>query len=83
MQRPTPETVLGDFNDARFSYNGIETRFYRRDGQFFISTDGPDGDVGEFPVTWVFGVFPLQQYLLPLDDGKLQAFFRRLGFTSR
>lgn len=74
MQRPSPETVLGDFNDASFNYNGIETRFYRRDGQFFISTDGPDGDVGEFPVTWVFGVFPLQQYLLPLDDGKLQAF---------
>jgi predicted CXXCH cytochrome family protein len=73
MQKPGADTVLGDFDDARFSYNGVETRFFRRDGRYMVRTDGPDGRLRDFPVAWVFGVYPLQQYLLPLDDGRLQA----------
>lgn len=73
MQQPSAGTVLGDFNDARFEYNGVETRFFRRGEAFLVETDGPDGELTEFPVAWVFGVYPLQQYLLPLSDGRLQA----------
>lgn len=73
MQKATAQTVLGDFDDARFVYNGIETRFHRRGDHFFVTTDGEDGKLHEFPVEWVFGVYPLQQYLLPLSGGRLQA----------
>lgn len=73
MQRPTPETVLGDFNDASFTYNGVTTRFYHRDGSFLVYTDGADGKLTEYAVAWVFGVYPLQQYLLPTEGGRLQA----------
>jgi len=73
MQQPTEETVLGDFNDATFTYNEITTRFFRRDGRFFVRTDGEDGKLHDFPVEYVFGVYPLQQYLLPLSRGRLQA----------
>jgi predicted CXXCH cytochrome family protein len=73
MQRPSEETVLGDFDDARFEYNGAVTRFYRRGDDFLVSTVGPDGEIQEYRVEWVFGVAPLQQYLLPLDRGRLQA----------
>ena len=73
MQPPTPQTVLGDFDDARFQYNGVETRFLRRDGEYRVITDGPDGELREYPVRWVFGVYPLQQLLLPLAGGRLQA----------
>jgi predicted CXXCH cytochrome family protein len=73
MQAPTPDTVLGDFDDARFRYGDIETRFYKQGDEFRVSTDGPDGKIQDFRVAWVFGVYPLQQYLLPLDDGRLQA----------
>ena len=30
MQRATEQTVLGDFEDARFLYNGIESRFFAK-----------------------------------------------------
>lgn len=73
MQQPSEETVLGDFDNARFVYNGVETRFQERDDNYFVITDGPDGALKEFRVAWVFGVEPLQQYLLPLSDGRLQA----------
>jgi predicted CXXCH cytochrome family protein len=73
MQVATPETVLGDFDNASFTYNGIVTTFSRRGDDFFVTTDGEDGKLTQFPVPYVFGVYPLQQYLLPLSRGRLQA----------
>jgi predicted CXXCH cytochrome family protein len=73
MQQPSPATVLGDFDDAEFSYAGVTTRFFQRDGAYFVSTDGADGEIAEFRVSRTFGVDPLQQYLLASDDGRLQA----------
>lgn len=73
MQLPTPTSVLGDFDNASFKYNGITTTFYRRAGKYFVRTDGEDGALTEFPVDYVFGVYPLQQYLLPLPGGRWQA----------
>ncbi len=73
MQQASEQTVLGDFADARFSYDGVTTRFFRRDGRYFVRTDGPDGRPAEYPVAYVFGVTPLQQYLVPLPGGRYQA----------
>ena len=73
MQLPSKQTVLGDFNNATFEYNGIRTTFFTKDGNYFIRTDGEDGKLTEFPVDYVFGVYPLQQYLLPLPGGRWQA----------
>jgi len=73
MQLPTPDTVLGDFNDASFTYNNITTRFFRDGDRFMVRTDGEDGALTDFPVSYVFGVYPLQQVLLPLSRGRLQA----------
>ena len=39
----------------------------------FITTDNAKGALQTFPVNYVFGVEPLQQYLLPLPGGRLQA----------
>jgi tetratricopeptide (TPR) repeat protein len=73
MQLPGPDTVLGDFNNASFTYNGITTVFYREDDDFRVRTDGEDGSLTDYTVSYVFGVYPLQQYLLPLSRGRLQA----------
>jgi tetratricopeptide (TPR) repeat protein len=73
MQEPDETTVLADFDDSSFSYGDIETRFFRKDGKFVVRTDGEDGKLQDFTVAYVFGVYPLQQYLLPLSRGRLQA----------
>lgn len=73
MQEVTSETVLGNFNNATFTHQGITTRFYRDGERFMVRTDSADGTLRDFPVNYVFGVYPLQQYLLPLEDGRLQA----------
>lgn len=74
MQHARGAAVLGDFNGATFIRDGVTTTFSKRDDRFFIQTEGPDGKPGEFEVKFTFGVSPLQQYLVALPGGRLQAF---------
>ncbi|MGI9223231.1 MAG: tetratricopeptide repeat protein, partial [Woeseiaceae bacterium] len=73
MDHANDDTVLGDFNDAEFEYEGITTRFFREDDGFFVNTEGPGGEMADFEVLYTFGIEPLQQYLVPLPGGRLQA----------
>ncbi|MBK7404128.1 MAG: hypothetical protein IPJ41_05725 [Phycisphaerales bacterium] len=72
MDVATPETVLGDFDDARLEHFGVTSRMYRSGGRPMVETDGPDGALHEYEVKYVFGVFPLQQYLVEFPGGRLQ-----------
>jgi Tfp pilus assembly protein PilF len=74
MQVANAATVLGDFNGARFRKGDVETTFFRRGGEFFVRTDGPDGKLADFEIKFTFGLYPLQQYLIELPGGRLQAF---------
>jgi len=73
MDHATEKTVLGDFNDASIDYSGVRSRFFRKDGKFFVETDGADGKLATFQVKYTFGVDPLQQYLIEFPDGRVQA----------
>jgi predicted CXXCH cytochrome family protein len=73
MQHATGQAVLGNFNDATYVFQGVKSRFFRRDGKYFIRTDGPGGALADFEVKYTFGVAPLQQYLVELPGGRLQA----------
>ncbi len=66
------ETVLADFNDTTFEKQGIKSRFYRKDGQFFVYTRGPKGEMAEFKISHTFGWYPLQQYLISFPGGRMQ-----------
>ena len=73
MQEATDKTVLGNFGGARFSYAGVTSTFSKRDGKFYIKTDGPEAKLQDYEVRYAFGVDPLQQYLIELAGGRLQA----------
>jgi hypothetical protein len=73
MQLATPETVPADFNNASFSSEGETTRFSRRGDEFWVNTPGADGKATDFKVAYTFGIAPLQQYLIEVGDGRLQA----------
>ncbi len=72
MAEATEATVLGDFDDIEVEYHGITSRFFRRDGGFFVHTEGPGGEMGDFEIAYTFGHDPLQQYLVPFPGGRLQ-----------
>lgn len=73
MAHATSDSVLADFNGTHFDYAGIRSRFRQEEDKFFVTTDGPDGQLTEYEVLYTFGVDPLQQYLIDLGGGRLQA----------
>ena len=73
MQAANERTVLGDFADVRFVQATLSSRFFRRDGRFWVNTEGPDGRARDFEIRYTFGIYPLQQYLIELADGHIQA----------
>ena len=73
MQVADERSVLGDFANARFKYAGTTSTFVRRDGKYFVNTDGPDGRLHDYEIKYTFGVHPLQQYLIDMPGGRKQA----------
>ena len=73
MAEANEQTVLGDFDDAVFEHRSVTSRFYRRDGRYYVHTEGPGGEMREFEIEYTFGVEPLQQYLIRFPRGRLQA----------
>jgi len=73
MQEANEQTVLGDFADVKFRNRGVTSELFRRDGRYMVRTDGPDGKLADFAISHTFGVAPLQQYLVELPGGHVQA----------
>lgn len=73
MLPATADNVLGDFSDRSFSYNGITSRFFRKDDRYFVETDNARGKLEVFEIAYTFGFHPLQQYLVAFNDGRYQA----------
>jgi tetratricopeptide (TPR) repeat protein len=81
MEPAEAGTVLGDFEDASFIYGETKTTFHREEGEYRVRTDGPDGSLADFRVAYTFGVDPLQQYLIEMPGGRIQAL--SLAWDSR
>ncbi len=73
MAVASDSTVLGDFDEAIFEYGEITARFYMRDGEYYVYTQGPAGEPGELNIAYTLGFEPLQQYLVAFPGGRLQA----------
>ena len=72
MQQATKQTVLADFSDVSYTHNGITSRFYIKDSKFMVRTDGPDGKLHDYEITYTFGIYPLQQYMVNFPEGRVQ-----------
>ncbi len=72
MEPANEQTVLGDFDNAVFEHRGVTSRFYRNGGKYFVHTQGSNGEMADYEITYTFGFHPLQQYLVPFPGGRLQ-----------
>ena len=72
MQAAIDSTVEGNFSNSIFSADGVTSRFFKKDGKFFINTQGEDGSNHDYEVKYTFGVTPLQQYLVEFPGGRMQ-----------
>lgn len=69
MQVATPASVQGDFAGV-----AVEDTRFRRDGDdYFIDVANGSPEMRSYRVRYAFGIEPLQQYLVELPGGRLQA----------
>src|ERR1022692_2884158 len=74
MQVANDSTVLGNFNTAQFSNDGVSSSFFKKDGKFHVRTDDPEDRLQDYELPYTFGVSPLQQYLVRFPKGRMQSF---------
>jgi len=73
LRDASPANVLGNFDDVRYDQDGVQARFYRKGDNYFVNIEGEDGKPADFKVLYTFGYSPLQQYLVALSRGRMQA----------
>lgn len=75
MDPATDESVLGNFDNATLVHHDVESRMYRDGSKFMVNTEGPDGNLVDYEVKYVFGLEPLQQYMveIPRSDQEIDS----------
>lgn len=72
MEVADQNTVLGNFNNITVYLNGVESRFFMKNENYYVNTQGPDGNLQDYKIEYTFGYQPLQQYLVKFPGGRLQ-----------
>jgi len=65
-------SILANFNNTSFTYKGVTSKFFKKNGDFYVNTEGPDGNYHDYKIIYTFGFTPLQQYIVKFPDGKYQ-----------
>lgn len=65
--------VLGNFENTAFNDGASQAEFFRRGKDYWVKIEGEEGTEAEFRIAYTFGFYPLQQYLVELSRGRLQA----------
>ena len=65
-------TVLADFKNKYVEHYGQKAHFFIKDSRYQVTISYGD-NVDTYSIKYTFGYFPLQQYLVETEKGKLQA----------
>lgn len=72
MQIADSSAVLADFKGEKFTSQGVTSRFFKEGTDFYVNTEGPDGENHDYKIVYTFGVTPLQQYIVKFPNGHYQ-----------
>ncbi|MEI6895607.1 MAG: cytochrome c3 family protein [Colwellia sp.] len=65
------DSVLADFDHKQVEHYGQKAYFFIKDERYQV-TISYDNKTNTYPIKYTFGYFPLQQYLVETEQGKLQ-----------
>ncbi|MBT3426309.1 MAG: hypothetical protein HOJ61_08110 [Gammaproteobacteria bacterium] len=71
MGLPNPDNIAASFKGETIDYQGLTARFFTQGESFFVELSEA-GKTGRYPVRYTFGFYPLQQYLIALEQDRLQ-----------
>ncbi|WP_394173197.1 multiheme c-type cytochrome [Thalassotalea litorea] len=72
MAHANQASVLGDFANANIEFNGEIYRFYQKKNNYYARIKDADGQFNDYQILYTFGVYPLQQYMVDIGQGKIQ-----------
>lgn len=72
MQIADSITILANFNNQKFTSQGVTSLFFKKGKDFYVNTEGPDGKNHDYKIVYTFGITPLQQYIVQFPDGHYQ-----------
>ena len=72
MLLTSPDNILGNFNNTEIAINGVTTKFYKKDNEYWVNTENENGNYENYKIEYTFGFTPLQQYLIKTQNGKYQ-----------
>lgn len=72
MQIVSDSTILGDFSNTKYISQGVTSRFFKKGEDFYVNTEGPEGSYEDYKIEYVFGITPLQQYIVQFPNGHYQ-----------
>lgn len=71
---PSPELAKARFDDKHFASElGGSADFSMRGDAPFVTTKGADGKPATLPISYISGVWPIEQYVVATERGKLQS----------
>ncbi len=71
MALPNNANILADFNNTLAKHYGQTAKFYKKGDQYFVDI-AYDNNSQTLPIKYTFGHYPLQQYLVETEKGRLQ-----------
>ena len=72
MAEPSTESVLGDFSGTSISHHGQTAKFSKQGDSFQVDMTDEGHAPQSYTVAYVFGITPLQQYLVETEEGRYQ-----------
>lgn len=72
MQVVSDSSVLGNFNNIKFKSQGVTSHFFKKEDDYYVNTEGPDGAYYDYKIEYTFGITPLQQYIVKFPNGHFQ-----------
>ncbi|PSW13173.1 deca-heme c-type cytochrome [Photobacterium rosenbergii] len=72
MKHATPESVMANFSDQKLEHKGKSNRFFKKGDEYWVNIAGADQQFSDFKISYTFGVYPLQQYMVEFPDGRIQ-----------
>ncbi|GAA4304023.1 multiheme c-type cytochrome [Aestuariibaculum suncheonense] len=72
MQIADSTSILADFKGETFTSQEVTSKFYKKNGDYYVNTEGPDGAYQDYKIVYTYGVTPLQQYIVQFPNGAFQ-----------
>lgn len=65
-------SVLADFNNTSFKNQNVKSTFFKKEGDYYVNLEGPNGEFQDYKIVYTYGVTPLQQYIVEFPNGAFQ-----------